>query len=126
MGSFFNTGQTCTASKRIFIHESIYQPFLQAMADYIANDVEVGDGDEQKFLLGPIQNSMQYNKVKDIFEDCKDKGYKFVAAKDLDVSDSAGYFVRPVVIDNPPTESRIMQEEPFGMLLLAKLSVHLH
>lgn len=114
MGSFFNTGQTCTASKRIFIHESIYQPFLQAMADFIANGLAVGDGDESKFLIGPIQNLMQYEKVKEIYEDCKAKGYKFAAAKSLDVSEASGYFVEPVIIDNPPTDSRVMQEEPFG------------
>ena len=64
-------------------------------------------------LLGPIQNEMQYEKVKGFFEDTKAKGYKF-AVGEPDVAKSNGFFVQPTIIDNPPNDSRIIQEEPFG------------
>lgn len=58
---------------------------------------------------------MQYEKVKTIFADSKEKGYKFAyGSAEVKKSEHGGYFIQPSIIDNPPTDSRIIQEEPFG------------
>ena len=105
--------KVCVATKRIFIHESIYKPFVEAMVKF-TNQMKVGSSHEKDAVIGPIQNSMQYEKVKQFFADSKVQGHRFVAGKP-DVNDSKGYFVQPAIIDNPPSDSRIIQEEPFGM-----------
>jgi len=121
MGAFFNSGQVCVASKRIYIHESIYKPFLAKMIEF-TRTIKVGPADQEGVLLGPIQNSMQYEKVKGYFEDSKKQGYKF-AVGEPDVNPGKGYFINPAIIDNPPEDSRIVQEEPFGECFWRKKSL---
>jgi len=82
------------------------------MAKAAAN-LKVGSPDEDGVMLGPIQNSMQFERVKGFFADSKTKGYTFAAGKP-DVAESKGYFIQPTIIDNPPNDSRIISEEPFG------------
>ena len=115
MGAFQNSGQVCVATKRIYIHESIYKDFLTEMVNFTTT-VKVGHPEDGDNLLGPIQNSMQYEKVKGFFEDSKAKGYKF-AAGEPDVKASKGFFIQPTIIDNPPNDSRIIAEEPFGPIV---------
>lgn len=113
MGAFFNTAQVCVASKRIYVHSSIYKEFLAAFID-ATKTLKVGSDDAA--MLGPIQNQMQYEKVKTFFEDTKAKAYK-VAYGSVDVEDSKGFFINPTIIDNPPEDSLLVQEEPFGPIV---------
>lgn len=111
MGAFQNSGQVCVATKRIYIHADIYDEMLKEMVEFTKN-IKTGAPDSGA-MLGPIQNEMQYEKVKGFFEDTKAKGYKF-AIGEPDVAKSSGFFIQPTIIDNPPNDSRIIQEEPFG------------
>ena len=62
MGAFQNSGQVCVATKRIYIHQDIYDEMLQEMVNFVKT-IKVGPP-ESGALLGPIQNQMQYEKVK--------------------------------------------------------------
>ena len=115
MGAFFNSGQVCVATKRIFIHESIYKPFLDAMIKF-TKSIKVGKSNDEGVLLGPIQNKMQFDKVSGYFADSKQQGHTFAHGKD-EVEKGKGYFVQPTILDNPPSESKIWQEEPFGPIV---------
>jgi acyl-CoA reductase-like NAD-dependent aldehyde dehydrogenase len=110
-----NAGQICVSTKRIYIHESIYKPFLKALIDF-TSQIKVGLPGEEGIIIGPIQNSMQFEKVKDLFEDTKKKGYKFAVGQNT-VEESMGYYIKPAIIDNPPNDSRIVTEEPFGPIV---------
>jgi acyl-CoA reductase-like NAD-dependent aldehyde dehydrogenase len=116
MGAFQNSGQVCVATKRIYIHESIYKEFLEEMVAFTKSSMKTGNPDDGDNMLGPVQNQMQYERVKGFFSDSKAKGYKF-AVGEPDVSASKGYFIQPTIIDNPPNDSRIIQEEPFGPIV---------
>ncbi len=113
--SFYNAGQVCIAAKRIYIHEDIYDELSTAIAAY-AKAVKVGDGAEQGTAVGPIQNKPQYNRVLELIQDAKDKGYKFLAGGDTDPA-VPGYFVPVTVLDNPPEDARIVAEEQFGPVM---------
>ncbi|KAF2458258.1 aldehyde dehydrogenase domain-containing protein [Lineolata rhizophorae] len=115
MGAFFNSGQVCVATKRIYIHEKIYKDFVAAMVEF-AKKLKVGASDEEGVMLGPVQNAMQYERVKGFFADSKEKNHTF-AHGEPDVAGSKGYFIQPTIIDNPPHDSRIIQEEPFGPIV---------
>jgi acyl-CoA reductase-like NAD-dependent aldehyde dehydrogenase len=115
MGAFQNSGQVCVATKRIYIHESIYREFVDEMVAF-TKTMKVGNPDDGDNMLGPIQNSMQYEKVKSFFEDSKAKGYKF-AVGEPEVTSGKGFFIQPTIIDNPPNDSRIIAEEPFGPIV---------
>lgn len=112
LGSFFNSGQVCVASKRIYVHESIYEKFLSAFTRAVGT-LKAGPAQIRGNMLGPVQNEMQYQKVTKIIEDCKEKGYKFAVGEKAPI-DSSSFVLQPTVIDRPPEDSLIVVEEPFG------------
>merc|ERR1712000_521064 len=114
MGAFQNSGQVCVATKRIYIHQDIYQEMLNEMVNF-TKSIKVGSPDSGA-LLGPIQNQMQYEKVKEFFADTKKNNYNF-AVGESEVAPGKGFFVQPTIIDNPPNDSRIITEEPFGPIV---------
>jgi len=87
---------------------------LKAMVDY-TKTLKVGDGMEEGTFLGPVQNSMQYEKVKTFFSDIETAGQK-VAVGGVN-EDKPGYFITPTLIDRPAEDSKIVQEEPFGPIV---------
>ncbi|HEY0106097.1 MAG TPA: aldehyde dehydrogenase family protein [Rhizomicrobium sp.] len=112
--AFANNGQICIATKRLYVHEDIYEPLAAAIARY-ARTVKVGDGALQGTQIGPINNRAQFDRVRDLIADARDNGFKFLL--DGRSPDGPGYFVPITLIDDPPEDSRIVQEEQFGPVL---------
>ena len=113
-GAFFNTAQICVATKRLYIHEDIYDR-LRDRLHAIAQGVTIGDGAEQGSVLGPIQNAVQYRRVLGLIEDARAKGLTLLEGKG--VPEGGGYFIPITLVDNPPEESRVVVEEAFGPVL---------
>ena len=112
--AFQNSAQFCVAAKRIYIHEKIYDDLAKALVDY-ARTVKMGDGLQQGTDLGPIQNKMQFEKLKDLLADAKATGCRFLLGGEID--QRPGYFIPVTIIDNPPENSRVVVEEAFGPIL---------
>ena len=107
-GAFRNSSQVCIASKRIYVHQDIYEPFVRAMVEAAKN-----------LNIGPIQNRMQYEKVLEFIEDSKKQGHKVLIGADQDHShtNEKGYYIKPTIYDNPSDDSKIVMEEPFGPIV---------
>ncbi len=112
--AFQNTGQVCVATKRMYVHEDIYDEFLAELVNY-AKTVKVGDGTDPNTEIGPVQNKMQYDKVIELIEDTKRIGARIVQGGE--VEDQPGYFIPVTIVDNPPEDSRVVVEEAFGPIL---------
>lgn len=112
--AFTNSGQVCVATKRMFVHDSIYDELAAALVD-IAGKVRIGDGTDPDSALGPVQNRAQYERVKAMIADSKAAGHRFLAGGDP--TDGAGYFVPVTLVDNPPDDARVVAEEAFGPVL---------
>lgn len=97
--------------KRIYIHEKIFDEFLAAMVKH-TKTLKLGAGTEEGVFLGPIQNEMQYERVKGFFEDIKKDGHKVAVGGENPTG--AGYFITPTIIEQPKEDSRLVVEEPFG------------
>lgn len=97
--------------KRIYIHEDIYDELRDAMVKF-TKTMKVGEGHEEGVALGPIQNLMQYERVKGFFSDIEKHGQKVAVGGT--VEKSKGYFINPTIIDKPEENSRLVTEEPFG------------
>jgi acyl-CoA reductase-like NAD-dependent aldehyde dehydrogenase len=109
-----NSGQICLAIKRIYVHESIYDQFRDEAVKF-AQSIKVGEGTEEGVFMGPVQNSMQFEKVKTFFSDIeKEKWNVAVGGKN---EEKPGYFITPTIIDRPAEDSRIVTEEPFGPIV---------
>lgn len=113
-GAFRNSAQVCIAAKRVYIHERIYDEFSRVLVDF-SKTVKVGNGLEEGTKLGPIQNKPQYQRVKNLVEEAKANGLKFLTGSDSLAG--KGYFVPVTIIDNPPENSRVVKEEAFGPVL---------
>jgi acyl-CoA reductase-like NAD-dependent aldehyde dehydrogenase len=113
--AFQNNAQFCNATKRLYVHEDVYDEVLRELVAF-AKTQKVGDGALADTALGPIQNEPQYEKVAEYFEDCTKNGYKFAVGGNIDKS-ARGWFVPVTLVDNPPDNSRIVSEEPFGPIL---------
>ncbi|KAF2789706.1 aldehyde dehydrogenase [Melanomma pulvis-pyrius CBS 109.77] len=114
--ALLNSGQICIAIKRVYVHSSIYEEFLAEVVK-AAKSLLVGDGFEENIFMGPIQNAMQYERVTGFIEDSKKQKWKVAMGGEIAISSNGhrtGYFINPTVIDNPPDDSRIVMEEPFG------------
>ncbi|WP_201450722.1 aldehyde dehydrogenase family protein [Paenibacillus sp. An7] len=112
--AFANTGQVCVDAKRLYIHEKMYDEVLEEMIAY-AKTIQVGDPSDPKTGLGPLQNKMQYDKVKELIKETKDSGARI--AYEGEVPAGKGYYIPVTIVDNPPEDSRLVQEEPFGPIV---------
>lgn len=113
-GAFYNSAQICVATKRLYVHDSIYDGLRDRLAA-IAQAVKLGDGSEQGTVLGPIQNRRQFDRVTALIEDARAAGLTLVEGPAG--PDTGGYFVPVTIIDNPPEDSAVVQEEAFGPVL---------
>jgi acyl-CoA reductase-like NAD-dependent aldehyde dehydrogenase len=111
--AFLNSGQICIAVKRIFVHKDIYVPFRDAFVACI-EAFKVGNGVEKDVFIGPIQNKLQYARVNSFLDDIRDQGQKIATGGQILPAEKNGYFIQPTVVDNPPDDSMIVVEEPFG------------
>lgn len=85
------------------------------MVRYIKT-LKIGEGHEEGVFLGPVQNSMQYERVKGFFADIEKENWN-VAVGGKNEEGKAGFFINPTIIDRPADESRIVTEEPFGPIV---------
>ncbi|MGA5508131.1 aldehyde dehydrogenase family protein [Streptomyces umbrinus] len=117
-GAFANSGQVCLAIKRLYIHRDVYEPLKQALAAY-AGTVRMGPGIEAGVRLGPVQNRPQYDRILSLLDDSRAHGHNFAIGGPSQGhgQDRPGYFVPLTLVDNPPEDSRIVQEEQFGPVL---------
>lgn len=115
MFSFLNSGQICLAIKRIYVHEAIHEQFKDAMVKYI-DTLKIGEGHEEGVFMGPVQNAMQYERVKGFFEDIAKENWQVAVGGQIDKG-TPGFFFNPTLIDRPADDSRIVTEEPFGPII---------
>jgi acyl-CoA reductase-like NAD-dependent aldehyde dehydrogenase len=112
-GATVNAGQVCLAIKRVYVHESQYEVMCSALAK-LANAAVVGDGMKPETQIGPLQNQMQYEKVKSLILDARRAG-KIIAGGEI--PDGPGYFIRPTIVKDLPDSARLVCEEQFGPVL---------
>lgn len=76
-GAFINTGQTCAALKRLYVHDDIYDEVVDALAE-VARRTPMGNGLSEDNVLGPLQNKQQFDIVSRLVEDAKANGGRVV------------------------------------------------
>ena len=110
-GGFINNGQTCAAMKRLYVHDSIHDAVCEALVAYAAR-VPVGNGQEEGSVLGPIQNRMQFDNVKRLVDDAKERGTVLLGG-----APGEGLFFPPTIIAGLKNGDPLVDEEQFGPVL---------
>ncbi|MET8516754.1 aldehyde dehydrogenase family protein [Streptomyces sp. NPDC005077] len=108
---FRNSGQVCVGTKRVYVHDDIYDEFAKRLVG-VTVQARVGNGMDEGVTLGPVQNDVQYRRIIQLIEDCERSGLDFLLKGE--VPDGPGYFIHPTILDNPPEDAAIVTEEQFG------------
>ena len=111
MSKFRNSGQTCICANRIFVHENVYNEFLQKFVQEVSK-IKVGNGLETSTNSGPLIDQFSLKKVKDHVNDAVNSGAKIAIGGD--VHQLGGNFYQPTVLSNVTTKAKITFEETFG------------
>lgn len=111
--AFLNNGQVCLAIKRAYVHADIYDAMCGELAR-LAEAAVVDDGLQQGTQIGPVQNAMQFEKVRGFLESARADG---TIAAGGQAMERAGYFIRPTIVRDVTDGDRIVDEEQFGPIL---------
>lgn len=114
-GTFMSAGQICMAVKRIYVHRSRYEEFIEKFAGQV-DKIIVGDGSDPNVTMGPVNNERQLGVVRNLIDDARRSG---ATVRELgQIPDESvykqGYFQRPTIVTDCDPGSRIVQEEQFG------------
>jgi acyl-CoA reductase-like NAD-dependent aldehyde dehydrogenase len=113
-GCFINAGQTCAALKRLYVHESQYEDVVAKFAAYVEK-VPVGNGLDPATLIGPISNSMQFERVAKLVDDARASGARIVTGGKK--PGAKGFLYPLTVIADATDDMRVVREEQFGPVI---------
>ena len=111
--SFHLSGQICTSTEHILVHNKIYDRFKRVLLKKL-NALRVGDG-LKKIEIGPLATIAAFNKAKNIISDAAEKGALITYHKDKRRIDSLkGYFSCPAIIENTKSNMLCEKDEMFA------------
>lgn len=117
---FTNAGQLCTSGTRLVIEESIADEFL-ARLKALAEGLKLGYCMDENTQMGPVVSKAQLETVLGYIEDGLKTGTLVTGGRRvMENGMDKGYFVAPTIIKNPAHNSRIVQEEIFGPVLVVE------
>lgn len=107
-----NSGQSCVASSRMYVHESIATQFTEKMKTAMVDFFPAADPLLPGTVRGPQADKAQFNSVMSYLEYAKEKKLSIPIGGGR--QGTSGYFIEPTIIANAPEDSRVMREEIFG------------
>ncbi|EPJ76920.1 succinate-semialdehyde dehydrogenase I [Pseudomonas sp. CFII64] len=110
---FRNAGQTCVCANRLYVHDKVYDAFVDKLASAVAA-LKVGDGFTEGVTLGPLIDGKAVAKVREHIEDALAKGAKVVQGGGAHAQGEN--FFEPTILVNVPDNARVAKEETFGPL----------
>ncbi len=113
-GAVGTAGQRCTTTRRLFLHEKIYDKFLEKLMFSYKNWVKVGDPLEEGVTGGPLIDENAVQAYLNTIEKAKEEGGKvLVGGKRID---REGYYVEPTIIE-ANKDMKIIKTETFAPIL---------
>lgn len=114
-GVYAGTGQICYNIKRIYVHRSHHDEFVERFTDAV-DDLVVGDGLEPDVTMGPLNNRAQYDFVNQLIDRTRASGadVRTVGAKHREANWDDGWFVLPSVVTGLDQGDELVQCEQFG------------
>ena len=110
-GAMFNAGQCCCGIERIYVHESLYDAFVEKAVAWV-NNLNLGNPLEEATTLGPMANVRFANEVRAQIDEAVAAGAK--AHIEKMPSDDGGAYLTPQVLTGVTHEMRVMRDESFG------------
>ncbi|WP_084178930.1 5-carboxymethyl-2-hydroxymuconate semialdehyde dehydrogenase [Virgibacillus alimentarius] len=114
-GIFSFNGERCTANSRLFLHENIYDQFVDALKERVQNIV-VGDPMDEATQVGPLIHTKHFNNVKRYLEIAKEEGAEVISGNVAE-EHKRGNFIPPTLLLNVTNDKTVAQQEIFGPVL---------
>jgi aldehyde dehydrogenase (NAD+) len=115
---FTNSGQSCDAPTRMFVHDSQYDEAVE-IAKAAASSVLPGNPASSEKVLGPVASKLQYERVQALIHKGLDEGAELVCGgPGKPAGCDVGYFVKPTVFGSVTNDMTVAREEIFGPVLV--------
>lgn len=112
-GATYNSGQCCCGIERIYVHESLYDAFVEKSVAWVSN-YKLGNPLNQETTLGPMANKRFAKVVREQVADAVAKGAKSLIDPKLFPQDDGGAYLMPQVLVNVDHSMSFMKDETFG------------
>ena len=112
-GSFFSSGQRCTASSRLIVTDGIHDRFITALAQAIGR-LRVGHALDPETQVGPVASEEQRETIESYLSIASEQGGHILCGGERLKRDTEGYFLAPTLITETTTDMRVNREEIFG------------
>jgi aldehyde dehydrogenase (NAD+) len=109
MARFYNQGQVCCATTRIYVHESIKDKFIKAFAEYTLSN-KVGNPFDKDTYQGPQISKVQFDKVNSYIKLGKQEGAKLIIGQESSSGDN-GFFIQPHIFADVKPNMRVFSFE---------------
>ncbi|KYQ84822.1 aldehyde dehydrogenase [Acinetobacter sp. NRRL B-65365] len=118
-GMFYNSGQMCSATSRLLVHQSIAERFYQKFKAAVES-ITLGSDLGGPFAMGPMTTQKQFQKVREYLSIAKDEKLQTLIDFEQIAVPEKGFFIQPHVFVNVPTDSRLWKEEIFGPVICCR------
>ncbi|AUA33320.1 aldehyde dehydrogenase family protein [Pseudomonas sp. SGAir0191] len=112
-GIFWNKGEVCSATSRVLVERSAYEPLLKRLAEE-TRKIKIGNGMEEGVLLGPLVNRSQYEGTLKAISRGLEAGARLVCGGERPAHLDKGFYLQPTVFADVPEDSWIWNEEIFA------------
>ena len=112
VSKYRNAGQTCVCANRLYVHDKVYDTFVEKLAARVSNTLLVGEGFEDKVTTGPLIDDAAVAKVEQHVQDAVSKGAKVLVGGGRHAR--GGRYYQPTVLANVTGDMLCMHEETFG------------
>jgi betaine-aldehyde dehydrogenase len=111
-----NSGQVCTSTERVYVHDSILPQFAEELTDFVSK-LRLGNGLDPDTDLGPLLRNPFREKVEAHIQDAVASGARILTGGNRPAGMDKGFFLEPAVLTNVDHSMRVMREETFGPVI---------
>ncbi|KAJ3466665.1 hypothetical protein MRS44_004229 [Fusarium solani] len=117
-GAVFNSGQSCCAVERIYVHRDVHDAFVHELQEELKT-YKLGDPLEKDTMVGPVISRAAQKNIKAQIQDALDKGAVDATPKNdtFTSTPSSGNYVAPILLTNVTHDMEVMREETFGPVI---------
>ena len=113
-GAFYNNGQSCCSVERIYVHEKIYDDYVEAFTKEVKS-WKIGMPTDNGIYFGPLSRKEQLKVLEEQVGDALQKGATVIAGGKR--IDSPGYYFEPTILTNVSHKMSVMKDESFGPII---------
>ena len=113
---FANTGQVCVSPNRCFVHEAVYEQFLDAAAQHAAG-ITLGAGRGEGRRMGPMLTAKDRDRVLELIKEAQESGAAVACGGKIPETPERGYFLEPTILRDVRQDMKLSCNEIFGPVL---------